>query len=148
MKRSRTKALVRPLMMIGMLCGLTAPSWGQVAPLIEADVGADKSQFVNPGGAGTSMATMDATITVCAEKRDPVLRQNYVTILNAQSDGSPQDEQRVKFAVSRYDREFTGLRETVDSPQKKRSICTTDTIERAYAEFARSQDRWIDQIVE
>lgn len=115
-------------------------SSGKVERLTESDIQADRSLFIKSGG---EMATADSMIAECTKARDPVLRENFITILNAQSNGESADVKAVADMIYSYDSAFENHK-----PIASNLSCTPHLIEKSYEIFAQSQNQWISVIEE
>jgi hypothetical protein len=115
-------------------------SSGKVERLTESDIQADRSLFIKSGG---QMATADSMIAECTKARDPVLRENFITILNAQSNGESADVKAVADMIYSYDSAFDNHK-----PIASNLSCTPHLIEKSYEIFAQSQNQWISVIEE
>ncbi|NNL45129.1 MAG: hypothetical protein HKO74_06875 [Woeseiaceae bacterium] len=112
---------------------------GRIKPLTKADVAGATAPLVHKP---TFTADIDARIVACAGSRDPVIRHNYMVMLNAPI-GQVEDPQKkqqiyVNSLTGSYDRAFESLAKAYVA--RRDALCAAGDIEKAYAEYVIYQD--------
>lgn len=113
---------------------------GRIKPLTKADVAGVTSFLVRKPNLP---AEKDARVAVCVGSRDPVIRHNFMVMLNAPvgqvDDPNKSFEGYINSSTSNYDNVFDYFVKSF-TPQRE-ALCVPGGVEKAYAEYVAYQDK-------